>query len=142
MARPLCIEFPGAFYHVIFRGDRRESIYEDDADREVFLDVLAETVARYNWMCHADCLMTNHSHLASETADGNLSKGMRQLNGIYTQFSNRRHGRVGHLFQGRFKGFLVDRDKLNRYVVLNPVRAGIVSRAKTGRGAVAGRRWD
>lgn len=131
MARPLRIEFAGALYHVTSRGDRREAIYEDEADREAFLEVLAEVIERYNWVCHAYCLMTNHYHLLIETADGNLSKGMRQLNGIYTQASNRRHSRAGHMFQGRFKGILVDKDaylcELSRYVVLNPVRAGIVS---------------
>jgi len=96
----------------------------------MFLDVLAEVVERFNWICHAYCLMTNHYHLVAETVEGNLSKGMRQLNGVFTQASNRRHRRVGHLFQGRFKGILVDRDtylqELSRYVVLNPIRAGMI----------------
>ena len=130
MARPLRIEFPSALYHVTSRGDRREPIFEDDEDRLKFLDVLAEVVGRFNWLCHAYCLMTNHYHLVVETPDGNLSKGMRQLNGVYTQASNRRHQRTGHLFQGRFKAILVDQDayllELARYVVLNPVRAGMV----------------
>ena len=133
MARPLRIEFAGAFYHVTSRGDRREAIYEDDEDRSMFLGVLAEVVERYNWVCHAYCLMSNHYHLVIETLDGNLSQGMRQLNGVYTQASNRRHQRVGHLFQGRFKGILVDENayltELSRYVVLNPVRAGMVKAA-------------
>lgn len=132
MARPLRIEFAGALYHVTSRGDRREAIYEDDTDREMFLNVLAETVDRYNWICHAYCLMTNHYHLVIETVEGNLSQGMRHLNGVYTQASNRSHGRNGHLFQGRFKGILVDKSaylqELSRYVVLNPVRAGMVGR--------------
>ncbi len=110
--------------------DRREAIYEDDEDREAFLDVLAEVVVRYNWSCHAFCLMTNHYHLVIETVEGNLSKGIRQLNGVYTQASNRRHRRVGHLFQGRFKGILVDKEayllELTWYVVLNPLRVGMV----------------
>ncbi len=130
MARPLRIEFAGALYHVTSRGDRREAIFEDDTDRETFLAVLAAVVDRYNWICYAYCLMTDHYHLLVETVEGNLSKGMRQLNGVYTQASNRRHGRVGHLFQGRFKGILVDKDayllELSRYVVLNPVRAKMV----------------
>ncbi|BAU48576.1 toxin RelE [Sulfurifustis variabilis] len=130
MTRPLRIEFAGALYHVTTRGDRREPIFEDDDDRSKFLSVLAEVVDRFNWVCHAYCLMTNHYHLVVETPDGNLSKGMRQLNGMYTQASNRRHQRTGHLFQGRFKGILVDKDsyllELTRYVVLNPVRAGMV----------------
>lgn len=130
MARPLRIEYSGALYHVTSRGDRREPIFEDDEDRLMFLRALAEVVERFNWLCHAYCLMTNHYHLVVETPDGNLSKGMRQLNGVYTQATNRRHKRTGHLFQGRFKGILVDKDsyllELTRYVVLNPVRAGMV----------------
>jgi putative transposase len=130
MARPIRIEFAGALYHVTSRGDRREPIYEDDLDRERFLEVLGQVAQDFNWVCHAWCLMSNHYHLVLETPDGNLSKGMRQLNGVYTQYSNRRHQRVGHLFQGRYKAILVDRDsyllELARYVVLNPVRAGMV----------------
>jgi REP element-mobilizing transposase RayT len=130
MARPIRIEFSGALYHVTSRGDRRENIYEDDQDREIFLDLLGKVISDFNWVCHAYCLMSNHYHLVIETPDGNLSKGMRQLNGVFTQSSNRRHGRSGHLFQGRYKGILVDMDayllELTRYVVLNPVRAGIV----------------
>ena len=130
MARPLRIEFSGALYHVTSRGDRRESIFEDDEDRLMFLQTLAEVVQRFNWLCHGYCLMTNHYHLIVETPDANLSKGMRHLNGVFTQASNRRHKRAGHLFQGRFKGILVDKDnyllELSRYVVLNPVRADMV----------------
>lgn len=133
MSRPIRIEFSGALYHVTSRGDRGEAIYEDDADRERFLEVFGQVVADSNWICHAYCLMTNHYHLLIETPDGNLSKGMRQLNGVFTQYSNRRHGRTGHLFQGRFKAILVDGDsyllELARYVVLNPVRAGMVREA-------------
>src|SRR5690606_14280966 len=130
MARPIRLEFSGALYHVTSRGDRREAIYEDDADRERFLTVLADVVRDFNWVCHAYCLMSNHYHLLIETPDANLSKGMRQLNGVYTQASNRRHRREGHLFQGRFKAILVDADsyllEVARYVVLNPVRARMV----------------
>ena len=130
MARPLRIEFPGAFYHVTARGDQREAIYESDEDRESFLEILQDVLERFEWRCHAYCLMTNHYHLFIETVHGNLSKGMRQLNGVYTQWSNRHHQRNGHLFQGRFKGILVDSDAylqtLGRYIVLNPVRAGMV----------------
>ena len=109
------------------RGDRRENIYEDDDDRLRFLEILETVVVDYNWLCHGYCLMDNHYHFIIETLDGNLSKGMRQLNGVYTQTSNRRHGRSGHLFQGRYKAILVDKDRylleLSRYVVLNPLRA-------------------
>lgn len=134
MARPLRLEFAGALYHVTARGDRREAIYEDDDDRRDFLQVLGAVVKRFNWSMHAYCLMDNHYHLLVETPDGNLSKGMRQLNGVFTQQSNRRYQRVGHLFQGRFKAILVQKDayllELARYIVLNPVRAGMVRRAR------------
>lgn len=132
MSRPLRLEFPNALYHVTSRGDRREDIFEDDDDRQAFLSTLAPVVDQFNWLCYAWCLMDNHYHLLIQTPDGNLSKGMRQLNGVYTQSSNRRHGRVGHLFQGRFRAILVDSDayllELARYVVLNPVRARMVKR--------------
>jgi len=132
MSRPLRLEFPDALYHVTARGDRQDAIFEDDQDRLLFLSTLGQVITRFNWICHAWCLMDNHYHLLIQTPDGNLSKGMRQLNGVYTQASNRRHRRVGHLFQGRFKAILVDSDayllELSRYVVLNPVRAGIVKK--------------
>jgi putative transposase len=132
MSRPLRLEFAGALYHVTSRGDRREDIYCDDTDRGLWLDTLAHCCERFNWAIHAWCQMSNHYHLVIETAEGNLSAGMRQLNGVYTQAHNRRHGRAGHVFQGRYKGILVDRDsyllELLRYVVLNPVRARMVER--------------
>lgn len=131
MARPLRLEFAGALYHVTARGDRKGSIYLDDADRRKWLCLLEEVCRRYRWVIHAYCQMTNHYHLIVETPDGNLSKGMRQLNGVYTQYFNRTHDLVGHLFQGRYKGILVQKEayllELSRYVVLNPVRAGVVS---------------
>jgi len=133
MARPLRLEFAGALYHITSRGDRREAIYLDDGDREDFLDLLGAVCRRFNWTVHSYCLMTNHYHLLVETPDANLSQGMRQLNGVYTQSFNRRHSRVGHVFQGRFKGILVQKSayllELSRYVVLNPVRAGMVEDA-------------
>ena len=97
MARPLRIEFGGALYHVTARGDRREMIFEDDVDRERFLEVLGEVVTVFNWQCHAYCRMGDHYHLIIGTPDGNFSKGMRQLNGVFTQWSNRRRRRIGRL---------------------------------------------
>ncbi|WHZ29946.1 MAG: transposase [Nitrospira sp.] len=127
MARPLRIEFPGALYHVTTRGNARQDIFIDDEDRQRFLGVLAHVVSRFHLLLHAYCLMDNHFHLVVETPDANLSRAMRQLNGVYTQAFNRRHGRVGHVLQGRFKAIVVDREsyllELCRYVVLNPVRA-------------------
>ncbi|MDT8385239.1 MAG: transposase [Gammaproteobacteria bacterium] len=132
MSRTIRIEYPDALYHVTSRGDRREDIFEDDQDRQTFLATLEQVVTQFNWICYAWCLMDNHYHLLIQTPDSNLSKGMRQLNGVYTQANNRRHRRVGHLFQGRFKAILVDSDayllELARYVVLNPVRAGMVKK--------------
>jgi len=104
----------------------------DDEDRRAFLDILAEVVERYRFLCYAYCLMGNHYHLLIETLEANLSRGMRQLNGVYTQRFNRRHKRSGHLFQGRYKAILVEKDtyllEVARYIVLNPVRAGLVNR--------------
>ncbi|MDY0190201.1 MAG: transposase [Desulfuromonas sp.] len=127
MTRQLRIEYPGAVYHITSRGNGRCSIYSDNDDREIFLKILSLAVDRYRWRCHAYCLMDNHYHLMIETPEGNLSKGMRHLNGVYTQSYNRRHGLVGHLFQGRFKAILVEKDsyllQLCRYIVQNPVAA-------------------
>jgi len=97
MARPLRIEYEGAVYHVTSRGNAQADIYLSDDDREMFLDVLGDVVERFGWMCHAYCLMSNHYHLMIETPQTNLSRGMRQLNGVYTQKFNRRHARVGHI---------------------------------------------
>lgn len=131
MARPLRLEFPEAVYHVTSRGNARQDIFLDDSDRERFLSILSSTVHRYNWLCHAYCLMGNHYHLLLETPDPNLSLGMRQLNGVYTQTFNRNHRRVGHVFQGRYKAILVEKNahllELCRYIALNPVAAGITS---------------
>lgn len=130
MARPLRLEFAGAIYHVTSRGDRREAIYDDDYDRIGWIDTLAKVCDRFNWRVHAYCLMDNHYHLVVETVEANLSKGMRQLNGVYTQYYNRRHNRTGHVFQGRYKAIHVEKEtyllELARYVVLNPVRAKMV----------------
>ena len=125
MARPLRIEYPGTA-----RGNARMPIFEDDADRAGFLDLVEAATTRFNWRCYAYCLMDNHYHLLVETIDGNLAVAMRHINGVYTQQFNRTHHRVGHLFQGRFKSVLVDQNsyllELCRYIVLNPVRAGMV----------------
>jgi REP element-mobilizing transposase RayT len=131
MSRPLRIQFSGALYHVTSRGNRKRDIYQDDVDRARFLEVLEDVISSHNWRCHGYCLMDNHYHLIIETPDANLAKGMRQLNGIFTQLTNRRHDLVGHLFQGRYKAILVEKQsyllELSRYVVLNPVRAGLVT---------------
>jgi putative transposase len=135
MARPLRLEFAGALYHVTSRGDGREDIYLSDEDRLVWLETFAAVCSRFNWVCHAYCLMSNHYHLMVETPDANLSIGMRQLNGVYTQRFNRSHRRVGHVFQGRFKAILVDKEsyllELSRYVVLNPLRAKMVRKLES-----------
>ena len=111
-------------------ANERKAILRDDTDRELFLATLSQVVDRFHWICHAYCLMDNHYHPVIETPDENLSKGMRQLNGVYTQAFNRRHHRIGHLFQGRFRGILVQKEshflESFRYVVLNPVRAKAV----------------
>jgi putative transposase len=132
MARPLRLEFAGALYHVTSRGDGRDDIFLSDADRLAWLATLGQVCTRFNWVCHAYCLMSNHYHIVIETPDANLSNGMRQLNGVYTQYFNRAHQRVGHVFQGRFKAILVEKGsyllELARYVVLNPLRAKMVRR--------------
>ena len=137
MARPLRIEFAGVLYHITSRGNGREAIYLRDNDRDSWLEVFGEVCRRFNWVCYAYCLMGNHYHLLVETPEGNMSMGMRQLNGVYTQRFNRAHGRVGHVFQGRYKAVLVDKDdyllELCRYIVLNPVRAQMVRTAKDWR---------
>jgi putative transposase len=130
MSRPLRLELAGGLYHVTSRGDRREDIYLDDDDRELWLAIFAHVCARHHWTCHAWCQMSDHYHLVIETVEGNLSQGMRQLNGVYTQTINRKYARAGHVFQGRYKAILVEKDnyllELARYVVLNPVRARMV----------------
>ena len=134
MARPLRIEFEGAFYHVIARGNARLDIFLDDADRRSFIDNLGRVSQRFDWQVWAWCLMDNHYHLLIETRLATLSKGMREVNGVYTQAFNRRHRRVGHVLQGRYRAILVDQDayllELARYIVLNPVRAGLVQSAE------------
>ena len=132
MARPLRVEFPAAVYHVTARGNERKAIFRDDEDRDRFLRQLAREVDQHRWRCHAYCLMDNHYHLVLETAEANLARGMRRLNSTYSTSFNRRHERVGHLFQGRYHAVLVEKENymlaVSRYVVLNPVRAGLVAR--------------
>jgi len=131
MSRPLRLQIPGGIYHVTARGNARRPIFEDDDDCARFLIVLASTVVRYRVLCHAYCLMGNHYHLLVQTPEPNLSLAMRQLNGVYTQRFNRRYGRCGHVLQGRFGAQLVDGDaylrEVCRYILLNPVRAGLVA---------------
>ena len=130
MTRPLRLEFEGALYHVTSRGDRREPIFEDDEDRHEWLNVLAEGLDRFQATAYAYCLMGNHYHVVMQTQRPNLSRLMRHVNGVYTLRYNRRHHKVGHLFQGRFKAILVDQEsyflEVCRYVDLNPVRARLV----------------
>jgi REP element-mobilizing transposase RayT len=130
MTRPLRVEFSGALYHVTSRGDHSEAMYLDDKDRLAWLAILARVCKRFNFVVHAFCQMGNHYHLFVETVEGNLSRGMRQLNGVYAQHFNRRHQLVGHLFQGRYHAILVQKEsyllELARYLVLNPVRANMV----------------
>jgi putative transposase len=134
MARQLRIEYAGALYHITSRGNAQETIYRNNKDRTEFLSLLNNTCNRFHWYCHAYCLMDNHYHLLIETNTSSLSKGMKHLNGTYTPFFNRSHKRVGHVYQGRFKGILVEKEsyllELSRYIVLNPVRARMVRTAK------------
>ncbi|MHA1153565.1 MAG: transposase [Alphaproteobacteria bacterium] len=131
MSRQLRLQFPGAVTHVTSRGNAQQDIFADDADRARFLDLLGREIEQQRWRCHAYCLMDNHYHLIIETPDANLSRGMGRLNMAYAQGFNRRHGRNGHLFQGRFHAIIVEKDshllELCRYVVLNPVRAGMAA---------------
>jgi len=130
MSRPLRIEFEDALYHVTSRGNRREQIFDNDADRVALLDKISEAMERFEATVFAYCLMNNHYHLVLQTRRANLSRLLRHVNGNYAQAYNRRHAKVGHLFQGRFNAILVQRDayflEVCRYVDLNPVRAGIV----------------
>jgi putative transposase len=131
MARPVRVHIPGALYHVLSRGNAKQSIFLDADDYQRFLDLLPETMGRCSVLCCAYCLMWNHFHLLLEASDRPISQMMQQLNSAYGQSFNRRHDRVGHVFQGRFKGLLIDKDEyflqVLRYIVLNPVKAGVVS---------------
>ena len=131
MARPLRIEYAGAFYHIISRGNEKGKIFASDIDRERFLDYLKKIVVRYHIKIHTYCLMYNHYHLLLETERPNISKVMHDLNSSYTAYFNARYKRAGHLFQGRYKSILVQADKylhsLSRYIHLNPVTAKLVT---------------
>lgn len=132
MARPLRLEFPGALYHITSRGNERRPIFRSDRDRKKFLDFLGETARRFGWSITAWVLMTNHFHLVVQIAEPNLSRGMHWLNSRYAGWFNRIRKRSGHLFQGRFKALLIEKEayfaEVLRYVVLNPVRAHMVER--------------
>jgi putative transposase len=129
MSRPLRLQFPGALYHVMARGNARADVFIDREDRLLFLDILWKVCAHLDWQVWAYCLMGNHYHLVIQTHTPTLSRGMRDLNGVYSQAFNRRHARVGHVFQGRYRTVLVDKDgyllELVRYILLNPVRSGL-----------------
>jgi len=137
MPRKARIEYEGAIYHVMDRGDRLEAIYRDERDREIFLKTLGEVCERCGWKVHAYALMGNHYHLLLETPEANLSRGMRLLQGIYTIRHNARHRLRGHLFQGRYKAILVDGEDatyfrtVGDYIHLNPVRAGLLRRMRS-----------
>ena len=130
MARPLRIAFPGAFYHITSRGNERKAVFKSKRDREKFFEYLETATERYHAVIHAYCLMDNHYHLLIETPSANLPQIMRHINGAYTTYFNVKRARSGHLFQGRYKAILVEKDEyakeLSRYIHLNPVRAKMV----------------
>ncbi|MDX8391070.1 MAG: transposase [Mariprofundaceae bacterium] len=130
MSRPLRIGFPGALYHLTARGNGKNDIFLNDDERNNFLELIGQEIKQQGWICYAYWLMDNHYHLLVETPEGNLMNGMHRLNGRYAQAFNRKHGHVGHVFQGRYKSILVEKDacllELGRYIVLNPLRAGMV----------------
>lgn len=132
MARPLRLEFPNALYHVTSRGNERRAIFRTIADRLMFLKFLGQAAKRFGWSISAWVLMTNHFHLVIKTPEPNLSQGMHWLNGSYAGWFNQKYKRSGHLFGTRFKSSVVESEtyftRLLRYVVLNPVRAGMVER--------------
>jgi len=132
MARPLRIQYPGAVYHVMARGNHGQGIFQDDRDRQCFLKTLGEACEKTGWRIHAYVLMGNHYHLLVETPEGNLVAGMKWVQGAYTQRYNSRHKLFGHLFQGRYKAVIVDgQDEdyfpvVSTYIHLNPARAGLI----------------
>ena len=152
MARPLRIEYPNAWYHVMNRGRRAEHIFVEEIDYKSFVELLMESVELWNFRIAAYCLMPNHYHLVVQTPDANLSRCMRHINGIYTQRFNRSHRCDGQLFRGRYKSIVVDADnyllQLVRYIHRNPIRSGIVERMdsykwSSHRGYLSrGKKWD
>ena len=134
VARKLRVQYPDAIYHLMNRGDRREPIFKDDADRKRFLETLAEACVKTQWQVHAYCLMTNHFHLVVETPQANLVPGMKWFLGTFTSRFNRRHRLSGHLFSGRYKCLVVDGSgdgylrTVCDYAHLNPVRAKLLTR--------------
>jgi REP-associated tyrosine transposase len=137
VSRPLRILAENALYHVVARGNDKMPIYRDDVDRIRYLAILETVIERYSVECHAYCLMSNHYHLVLRTLKANLSSAIQYLNGVYAQWWNRRHDRVGHVLQGRFKAQLIQREgyflEACRYVVLNPTRASLVTRVEDWR---------
>ena len=134
MARPLRVEYSNALYHIVARGNASQEIFLNDKDRKMFLYWLKDVSQFHNIICHAYCLMDNHYHLLIETPEANLSRAIRDLNGNYSQWFNTHHTRIGHLFQGRYKAYLIEKEtyllEVARYIVLNPVRAGMVDKPK------------
>jgi putative transposase len=152
MSRPLRIEFPDAWYHVMNRGRRAERIFSDSTDYQVFVDLLKETAETWNIKVAAYCLVSNHYHILLNTPEANIARSMRHLNGVYTQRYNRRHTLDGQLFRGRYKSILVGADpyllQLVRYIHKNPVKAGLVEKPEqypwsSHRGYLSvSRKWD
>ena len=132
MARPIRIQYPGAVYHVMARGNQGQDVFRDDQDRKTFLTSLSEACAKTGWLTHACVLMANHYHLLLQTPEANLVEGMKWLQGTYTQRFNHRHKQRGHLFQGRYKAIPVDGQEgsyfqvVSTYIHLNPARAGLI----------------
>ena len=134
MTRPLRVEYAGAFYHVLNRGNGGEKVLRQDRDKEKFLQYVGEAAGQYSLSIHTYCLMDNHFHLLVETHDANLSAAIQWLNISYAAWYNKKHNRSGHVFQGRFKSYLIDADEylttVSRYIHLNPVRAGVVKKPR------------
>ena len=145
MPRPLRIEYPGAAYHIMARGNQGQRVFQDDQDCQRWLETLGETCLKTGWRIHAYVLMGNHYHLLVQTPEANLVSGMKWLQGTYTQRFNRRHQVAGHLFQGRYKAVIIDAnspgyfDVVGTYIHLNPARAGLI---RAGQQALRQYRWS